>query len=387
MVRLVLLAMLVASASPAFGAIKLVLDQENVPWWQDLPFFHRDNRTLTPDNYKRLLGAYGPDHGFYQIAQALFEDKAFSAYMQRQNGIRNNNVTIILVDDDKKSEKQKVWPHADALGRIFIGKSYFDGGGNDPAGARALVAHEFGHTQDRTFPSLWKPYGPDGSHFGDEIIKPHAAFMEGWSQYNAFMWDPSEVSSAKWMATNLRREVKPAKKGDPAYVDVKDPDYQDYLDNESVVGLVLFRIKLAHPDGEDRVRSVFKQTKNLLGFNTLLPGLLAHYVKSYPQDAALVAAALDVTTGFKAPESELRKILGAHAGDYLPAVRDRLKAAFDDPKLARIPWARPDKVLDGWLHPTPPVPQAAGSIAGGARGESDAGPQPTFNGLSQADGP
>jgi len=198
------------------------------------------------------------------------------------------------------------WPESMFLSITMPSKRYaYAHSGED---ALSTFVHETGHCTNITIPELVKPYGPDGTHYADEMIKERMAFQEGWSDYQEALFSDSERAYYERCAKRIRIE-DPKVAGKYAYFDATDPRIKglDLFHVEAVNAMTLYRLSQDLPNGREKINAAF--------FSRNLPwrdmeGLLTRLAATNPADAATIAKVIDDMTVGKLSRSELQALIG-----------------------------------------------------------------------------
>lgn len=308
--------------------------------------------TKAAEEFVENYGRSNP--GLVAAYQELTEPSRFTSFLKELMALKGTRPTVTLVDDtrkfvdrdgdgqpdtDEKAEDERgVWPHARG-NDLFISQSYLGSYPNLDS-VHHLLIHELSHTQDDTNRGRGD-YGPDDTHFGDEVLYNHgvnlwirrfgarfsqkAAFVEGFAEFTPLMFDPEARAGTVADVVEIRRETSKGKYETKPW---KDASYDELISVEHVNALILFDVYRFVPDGKAKLIAAFKATNR--GSRTLID-LLAQLARDNPADAFAVAAIFDAYTGFKAPDSALEKLLGKDLAErYRKEQRDAAKAKNPD---------------------------------------------------------
>jgi hypothetical protein len=198
------------------------------------------------------------------------------------------------------------WPKSMYLSITMPSKRYAYA--NSQADALSTFVHETAHCTNLTIPELSKPYGPDGVHYGNEIIKERMSYQEAWSNYQEALLSKEEAAVIEGRTKKLCIE-DPKVAGKYTYYEATDPAItgQMLLCNESVNAMIMYKVSQSAPDGVAKVQKAF--TKNNYPWRSM-KGFMKTFAKLYPQDTAKLAQALDDCTARKLSGAEITAILG-----------------------------------------------------------------------------
>ncbi len=286
--------------------------------------------------------------GLVQAYEMLTTEGPFLEHMEFLHSLDGKAPKLYLVDDSQKyvdadddgnpdtdekaRDEEGVWPHRSG-NSIYISNSYLGSYPND-ANVQRLIIHEYSHSQDRTGRGSGD-YGPDDSHFADEILYNHgggwrfwdrghyserAAFSEGWANFTPILFDPDRRDAVAASVENVRRETE---KGKYEEKDWAEASYEELIAVEYINSLILYDIFRYVPGGADKITEAFQST-NRRGRN--LRTVLQEIVKEHPEDAFAIAGIFDAYTHFNAPDKVLDEMLGEEiARAYRRDHRSRLQ--------------------------------------------------------------
>lgn len=174
---------------------------------------------------------------------------------------------------------------------------------------KVTFSHEYGHSLDRTRIEA-DGYGPDDSHFKNEVIAEKAAFAEGFAGFfesllfpaardrirRSVEWIRYENTAGNYVTHNARSE------------DVKGPDL---LRVEGVNAMLLYRLAKEVGSGFAKVFAAFSKSNSS---DNTMPKFLKTFAELHPADGAILAKILDEETYNKLTDQEIRQILGNGAG-------------------------------------------------------------------------
>ena len=204
-------------------------------------------------------------------------------------------------------------------------------GSNSVADATSTFLHEYCHSIDRTIKELIKPYGKDGSHYGDEMSGKRAAFVEGWAEYNEMIESDAEAQNYLSQMATVCVELKdkdlknytfdPDKEWSKeqggwfcngistyTYVSAQDLTAEELWKCEAYNRAALYRIATEIPNGKQKIYDAFKSTRwNLFRDLTTVVKKLC---KENPDDIATIGKILDELTYGKMSDKEMKKFIG-----------------------------------------------------------------------------
>ena len=182
-------------------------------------------------------------------------------------------------------------------------------GSETAAEMKATYAHEYGHSLDRTRTEN-DGYGPDGTHFWNEVIAAKSAFAEGFAVFFEVLLFPKRNQQVRDAQQWVRYEKDAGGyvTQNPLSEHVKG---KDLLRVEGVNAMLLYRLSKEIGDGFSKVLGTFSQSNS--AENTMV-NFLKTYAARYPADTAKMAEILDEQTHKKLSDAEFREILGSGAG-------------------------------------------------------------------------
>jgi hypothetical protein len=170
-------------------------------------------------------------------------------------------------------------------------------------------AHEYGHSLDRTRIED-DGYGPDDSHYKNEVIAERAAFAEGFAGFFESFLFPSARNRIRRSVERIRYE-KTA--GDYVTHSARSEEVKglDFLRVEGVNAMLLYRISQEIDSGFDKVFAAFSKSN---AWNNTMQKFLKTFAELHPADVSILAKILDEETHNKLSEQEIRQILGNGPG-------------------------------------------------------------------------
>ncbi len=189
----------------------------------------------------------------------------------------------------------------------------------------SLLAHEFAHVVDPTTTSLkLSEYGPDEEHSYNEVTTPHAAWCEGWAEFNETLVDEPMKWSLDGAVNSLKKETA------SGYAKVSNPTHSDYIATEGVVGAILFGL-LDDDASSEHIDETFKNTGDKpteRDIQSFLITLCEH--RAANRLRAIVV--YDIMTNFTAATDQLETIFGAELTQKFSTKREQLPALFEKSK-------------------------------------------------------
>ena len=248
---------------------------------------------------------------------AVYRHSKSEAIKERLPYGYQSKIKVMLSDttgfDDPNTNphtRRDFWPYAHGnLIQLSSGRYNFPGSDSD---ARSTFVHEFAHTMDRTIHEFTHPYGKDGLHYVNEMIKPRSAFSEGWAGFNEMLDSEDEVKSMRRAIKRIKIESK-SEAGQYEHIDADSADIsgKDLLLVEGINANILYRIATEIPNGHDKVLAIFTGTRWKLFRN--LKSFSRAFARKYPDDAAKMAEIFDDETHGKLSAVELRHYAGSSA--------------------------------------------------------------------------
>lgn len=288
--------------------------------------------SVLSDGQRALLAAYR-----HAKEQALIE--------RMKQGARKR-VEVVLTDTnghDGRNVARDFWPYSNG-DLLQINSLRF----NTPDGedeARSTMVHECAHSMDRAQAERDAPYGPDGTHYINEVIKPRAAFMEGWAVFLQMCDSPERAS---WWPTVCRNVKTERSKGVYDTASATALDGMTLTRVEGINGLVLLNMSKL-PGGMEKLLITFRATNKV---DRTLGDFLKDYVSRNPDQASDVARIFDDCTLGKLSDDEMKQFLGN--GDAVKAFLLARQAAVEAratpsaaPGGASVETARPDDGATG----------------------------------------
>lgn len=263
--------------------------------------------SVLSDGQRALLAAYR-----HAKEQALIE--------RMKQGARSR-VEVVLTDVNGHNDSHVLrdfWPYSNG-DLIQISSLKF----NAPDGedeARSTFVHECAHSMDRAQAERDAPYGPDGTHYVNEAIKPRAAFMEGWAVFLQMHDSPERASWWPVVCENVKIE---GSKGVYQTVSATDLDGMTLTRVEGIIGLALLNISKL-PGGMEKLLLTFRATNNT---DRTLGDFLKDYVARNPDQAPDVMRIFDDCTRGKLSDDEMKRFLGS--GDAVKAFLQARQAAAE----------------------------------------------------------
>ena len=263
-----------------------------------------------------LMGAKNGDESKLSNGQKalleVFRHAKSQALKDRMPYSYRSKVKVMLTDtsgfDDAKKYptlERDFWAYSSGFG-IYMNSNRYSYTGS-AENAKSTFVHEFSHSMDRTISEFSKPYGPDGSHYFNELTKSRVSFLEGWAEFNQ-MLDRGDFKSRQSEVSTIMVERG---KGAYEHVPAQNLTGEQLTRVEGINALILYRLSQELPNGRDKV------FKNFVATNypwRSLATYLKKFVKANPGDAAKVAQILDEETLGKLSAAELQKFLGKGAG-------------------------------------------------------------------------
>jgi hypothetical protein len=350
LVLLLLAAGLTAGPEPAVAAITVIVHTQSTD---------SEGRvtvtpvTVTEANARELIDAArvgGSLPPMWRLVEQLFPpaggDTSFRDRLREMNTVGANNVTVNLVDDSSPTRALErhfparvfsdntlgrgVWPHADTTRsggdtNLWIGTTYMESPrGRDNESLRAVMAHEFAHTQDAI--SCRCSYGPDRDHKFNEILPSNrgAAWVEGLANYFAARESPAFRTSMTESLDQLEIERSRAN-----YAAVTSPTFENFTRNEAFNCMVL--VRLAELLGDDGHAAILAAWAAVRARGSTLAEFLPAWLAGPPSRTSLIPQVLDIINQLSngtGSEAQLRALLGSSAGvraalagmDRIPAV-------------------------------------------------------------------
>jgi len=203
---------------------------------------------------KSLLDSF--THG---QSSAMRERLKFAEICKPQD-VQNSKIGVALYDTTflsgvpSDTVRKDFWPRAS---RPITLSSHW-GQTQATTDSKSLLTHEVSHAIDNQRLTETQPYGFDGKHWGQEIIKPGAAFMEGGANFNEFLDFPSTARDNPYSYFS-REVVKSDGSNGWEYVDPKEMTGNDFLQVELVVAQILFKIATTIPNGKGKILDQFAE--------------------------------------------------------------------------------------------------------------------------------
>ncbi len=255
----------------------------------------KDDESKLTNGQKALLATYR-----HSKSEAIKARMALST---------RNKVKVILsdttgFDDTKKypNVEKDFWPYSSGF-MIQFNSQHYNYSGSE-ANAQSTFVHEFAHTLDSTISEIWKPYGPDGSHYCNELTKSRVSFVEGWAEFNQMIDSEAKERYTKNACKSIMIEES---KGKYKTVAPTDLTGMDLTRVEGINAIIMFRLAKETSGGLEKVYNSFK------GSNVpwrSLKTFLRDFVKKNPADAATVAKILDEETYHKLSNAEIIHLCG-----------------------------------------------------------------------------
>lgn len=270
---------------------------------------------ILSDGQRALLAAYR-----HAKEQALIE--------RMKQGARKR-VEVVLTDTNGHNGSNVIrdfWPYSNGDLLQLSSLRFNTPDGEDEA--RSTMVHECAHSMDRAQAERDAPYGPDGTHYINEVIKPRAAFMEGWAVFLQMQDSPERAS---WWPVVCRNVKIERSKG------VYDTASATALDGitltrvEGINGLVLLNISKL-PGGMEKLMLTFRATNRA---DRTLGDFLKDYVSRNPDQALDVARIFDDCTHGKLSDAEMKEFLGN--GDAVKAFLQARQTAVEADAASSAP--------------------------------------------------
>ena len=184
---------------------------------------------------------------------------------------------------------------------------------------RGLLFHEIAHTQDLSVRERTS-YGPDNSHYADELLTVRAAFKEGWANYYTAIGNPLHAQNTVF--TNIRKFRMECKKrttlgtltSQSEYIDFDYPISQTPVLCSEMVNAAIFIAMDAGGKNRKHILAAFAKTNQEYRH-------VNHLVKAYldenPKDALRVLRIIDFITEFRSECSFHLNFGEEHSKEYL----------------------------------------------------------------------
>ena len=199
-------------------------------------------------------------------------------------------------------------------------------------GMQSTMMHEYCHSIDKTNSEKSKPYGPDGTHYLNEMTKPKVAFVEGWAEYNEMIEFPKCAADYKNCLNTICVEykAKDAKKlnldpaeegktwfkasvGDSIYVNksAQDLTAEELWKCEAYNCTALYELATGLDDGKQKIYDAFIATRGKSGRD--IRKFVKELCNQNPGDIAKIGQILDNLTYGKMTDKEFKEFLGKSA--------------------------------------------------------------------------
>ncbi len=221
-------------------------------------------------------------------------------------------VNVVLVDttgfedaEEYPHARKDFWPNSTGF-TITMNSGRYRNNPNAERDASSTFLHEYAHCLDSNIRER-KGYGPDGTHYINEITMPRAAFVEAWAEYNEMLEFPHERRDFfNVMKGELKEEGKKA--GDYTYVKPEDATGDQLMCSEAFLACMLYRIADEVEGGEEKINKAFKDIRWCILRD--ISNMLKQLVKNNPDDAKQIAGIVDEITLGKLSDKEMMHYLG-----------------------------------------------------------------------------
>lgn len=190
---------------------------------------------------------------------------------------------------------------------------------------KSTFLHEYCHAIDKTNKEWIKPYGKDGSHYGDEMSKPKAAFVEGWAEYNEMIEFSAVATDSlkqldKVCVELSEKEAKNFKPEDAkngwfcngvstyTYKLAKDLTPEELWSCESYNRAALYYFATKLDNGKQKVYDAFIKSRGKIGRD--LKTFVKELCKQHPEDIDEIGRILDDLSYGKMTDKEMKKFIG-----------------------------------------------------------------------------